>query len=39
MNNMTNIKNIFAGGDLVLTKQTVCQALKTGKKVAENIDL
>lgn len=33
----TNIKDVYAGGDLVETKSTVCRAIATGKKVAKNI--
>ena len=36
-NYQTNIENIFAGGDLVETKSTVCRAIATGKKVAKEI--
>lgn len=36
-NYMTNIKNIYAGGDLVETKSSVCRAISTGKKVANAI--
>jgi len=36
-NYMTNIDNVFAGGDLVETKSTVCRAIATGKKVAKAI--
>ena len=34
---MTNIKNVFAGGDLVEKKQTVCQAIASGKRAAKGI--
>ncbi len=33
----TNIKNVFVGGDLVSNKNTVVNAIATGKKVAEEI--
>lgn len=33
----TNIKDVYAGGDLVETKSTVCRAIATGKKVAKAI--
>lgn len=33
-NNMTTYQGIFAGGDLVETKPTVCKAVATGKKAA-----
>jgi len=36
-NYMTNIEGVFAGGDLVETKSTVCRAIATGKKVAKAI--
>ena len=36
-NHMTNIEGVFAGGDLVETKSTVCRAIATGKKVAKAI--
>jgi len=36
-NYMTNIEGVFAGGDLVETKSTVCRAIATGKKVAKTI--
>lgn len=36
-NYMTNIDNIYAGGDLVETKSSVCKAIATGKKVAKAI--
>lgn len=36
-NYMTNIDNIYAGGDLVETKSSVCRAIATGKKVAKAI--
>ena len=34
----TNINGVFAGGDLVHTKLTVCKAILDGKKAAEGID-
>lgn len=34
-NNMTSHKGIFAGGDLVENKPTVCKAIATGKKAAK----
>ena len=37
-NGMTNISGVFAGGDLVEKKQTVCQAIASGKKAAKGID-
>ena len=36
-NYMTNIQNIYAGGDLVETKSSVCKAIATGKKAANAI--
>jgi len=36
-NYMTNIEDVFAGGDLVETKSTVCRAIATGKKVSKAI--
>lgn len=36
-NYMSNIDKIYAGGDLVETKSTVCRAIATGKKVARKI--
>lgn len=33
----TNIENIYAGGDLVETKSSVCRAIATGKKAAKAI--
>lgn len=36
-NYMTNINGIYAGGDLVETKSSVCRAIATGKKVANSI--
>lgn len=35
---MTNIENVYAGGDLVQNKSTVCMAIKNGKDVARIID-
>ena len=35
----TSIKNVFAGGDLVQKKATVCMAIKNGKDVAKAISL
>ena len=37
-NYMTNIKGVFAGGDVSQSKATVCMAIKAGKEAAENID-
>ena len=34
----TSIKNVFAGGDLVQKKATVCMAIKNGKEAAIAID-
>lgn len=36
-NYMTNINNIYAGGDLVEKKSSVCKAIATGKKAAKAI--
>ena len=36
-NGMTNIPGVFAGGDLVEKKQTVCQAIASGKRAAKGI--
>lgn len=36
-NNMTSIQGVFAGGDVIETKATVCRALASGKIAAENI--
>ena len=36
-NYKTNIEGVYAGGDLVDNKATVCMAIATGKKVAEAI--
>ncbi len=35
---MTNIENVYAGGDLIQSKSTVCMAIKNGKDVASIID-
>lgn len=37
-NNMTNIKGVFAGGDITTKKGTVCKAISIGKQAAESID-
>ena len=34
---MTNIKGVFAGGDLTQNKATVCRAVASGKNVAKSI--
>lgn len=34
---MTNIKGVFAGGDVTQTKGTVCKAIKDGKQIAKKI--
>ena len=36
-NGQTNIKNVFAGGDCIGEKATVCSALASGKRAAEGI--
>ncbi len=36
-NNMTNIKNIYAGGDLIQNKNTVAYAIRSGIIVAKDI--
>ena len=36
-NYKTNIEGVYAGGDAVETKSTVCRAIETGKKVAKEI--
>ena len=36
-NYMTNIDGIYAGGDLVENKSSVCKAIATGKRVAKAI--
>ena len=33
----TNIENVYAGGDTIESKSTVCRALATGKKAAKEI--
>lgn len=33
----TNIENVYAGGDLVEAKSSVCRAISTGKKTAKTI--
>lgn len=33
----TNLENVYAGGDLVETKSSVCRAIATGKKAAKAI--
>ena len=35
----TSIENVFAGGDLVQKKATVCMAIKNGKEAAKSINL
>ena len=37
-NNMTSIEGVFAGGDLVEKKSTVCRAIASGKKAAIGIE-
>ena len=37
-NQMTSVKNVFAGGDLTEKNQTVCQALASGKRAAKAIE-
>ena len=37
-NGMTNIEGVFAGGDVVEAKSSVCRAIKMGKDVANNIE-
>jgi len=37
-NLMTNIPGVFAGGDLVENKSSVCKAINMGKVAAENIE-
>ena len=34
----TSIDNVFAGGDLVQKKATVCMAIKNGKEAAKEIN-
>lgn len=36
-NGMTNIENVFAGGDVTENKSTVCKALSAGKRAAYGI--
>ncbi len=36
-NNKTNIDGVFAGGDVMQNKATVCMAIKEGKKAAKSI--
>ena len=36
-NNKTNIEGVFAGGDVMQNKATVCMAIKEGKKAAKGI--
>lgn len=36
-NGMTNLENVFAGGDVTESKSTVCRALAAGKKAAIGI--
>ena len=36
-NNMTSIEGVFAGGDLIESKATVCRALASGRKAALDI--
>lgn len=36
-NGMTNIKGVFAGGDVTESKSTVCRALAAGKRAAKGI--
>lgn len=36
-NQMTNLDGVFAGGDVINNKATVCRAIKSGKTAAENI--
>ena len=36
-NGMTNLPNVFAGGDLTESKSTVCRALAAGKRAALGI--
>ncbi len=35
---ITNIKGVFAGGDVCQNKATVCRAIESGKKASEEID-
>ena len=36
-NNMTNINEVYAGGDLIESRTSVCRAIATGKKAAKAI--
>ncbi len=36
-NNMTNIDEVYAGGDLIESRTSVCRAIATGKKAAKAI--
>lgn len=36
-NGMTNLENVYAGGDVTQSKSTVCRALSAGKKAANGI--
>lgn len=36
-NGMTNLENVFAGGDVTESKSTVCRALAAGKRAAKGI--
>ena len=36
-NGKTNIENVYAGGDVIDNKATVCRALAAGKKAARGI--
>ena len=36
-NGMTNLENVYAGGDVTESKSTVCRALAAGKKAAKGI--
>ena len=36
-NGMTNIENVFAGGDVTESKSTVCRALAAGKRAANGM--
>ena len=37
MTGKANIQNVYIGGDLTSPDATVCNAIATGKKVANNI--
>ena len=37
LNGKTNIDNVFAGGDVVDNKATVCRAVAAGKRAAKSI--